>query len=292
MLNNKDPSLLIFLLFFIVYYINSNAKDIENVNTVTVPVVEPDNKPEPSPSIIINWVEIPIYRKINEKSIYSEILSRSKDKPYGNKYGRDNNVHETLHGVHAELRNQYFIDHKVRLFFLYYDKGLALSLKTPNTTMQNVIPYVPSSLKGKRYNLYFNQQIQHWNHQPLYILDEWVCYIFGGKTAIQDYKNNILYKEKTDSVSGCLEFSIYAVAMYNSIKKNNPEYFIEQPNFKLIIHEYLIKAEKTFLEGRNIFPSDNQEYLINNLMYCEGSEEIRKTLINDFGSVFLLPVAE
>jgi len=286
MKKDKDPSLLIFLFLFVFYYINTDAKDI-NIDNIPVIVV-----PDVVPEIKINFLEIPQYRQIKENSIYADVLSRSKEKPYGDQYGRDNNVHETLHGIHAELRNQYFLDFKTRLFFLYYDKGLAIPLKIPNSKMQNIIPYIPLNLRGKRYNLYFNKQIEHWNHQPLYVLDEWVCYILGGETAVQDFNNNIKYKEKSDSVSGCLEFSIYAVALYNSLQNNNPEYFIEQPNFKLIINKYLIKAEKAFLDGRNIFPSHNQEELLNNLMNSDSAVEIRQTLVQDFGGVFLVPVLE
>jgi hypothetical protein len=286
MKKNKDPSLLIFLLLFIFYYLNTDAQDI-NINNNPV-IVIPDAIPETEKQI--NFLEIPQYRKINEKSIYADVLSRSKEKPYGDQYGRDNNVHETLHGIHAELRNQYFLDFKKRMFFLYYDNGLSISLNIPSIKIQNIIPYIPIDLVGKRYNLYFKEQIQYWNDQPLYILDEWVCYILGGEVAVQDYHNNIKYKEKSDSVSGCLEFSIYAVCLYNAVKNNNIEYFNKQPNFKHIIHTYLIKAEKVFLSGQNIFPSQNQDKLINNLKNNKSLEDFRKTLIDDFGGVFLVPV--
>lgn len=292
MKKNKDPSLLIFLGLFVFFYINTNGKEITIIDNTPI-IVVPEITPKPKEDTTINFFEIPIYRNINETSIYADVLSRSKEKPYGDRYGRDNNVHETLHGIHAELRNQHFLDFKERLFFLYYDKGLAIPLKVPKIKMQNIIPYIPLELRGKRYKLYFEKQIQYWNEQPLYILDEWVCYILGGETAVQDFNNNIIYKEKSDSVSGCIEFSIYALALYTSIKKNKPEYFaVDQPNFKYILKQYLIKAEKTFLDGQNIFPSENQKLLISNLINSDSAKEIRKVLMEDFDGVFLIPVLD
>ena len=71
--------------------------------------------------------------------------------------------------------------------------------------------------------------------------------------------------EVEDSVSGCLEFSIYCTALAKAVKQKDSEYWKTYPEFKNSIKFLLVKSEKVFFEGRNIFPSERQEKLLTNL---------------------------
>lgn len=234
----------------------------------------------------IEFIDIPIYRdNHNKQLIYDDVLRHSKDDPFGNQFGRITNVHETVHGINSYLRNKYWkLDNKVNGFYAGDGKGIII--KEPSIKMQHIIPYIPESLRSYRYKLYFTKQIEYWNDIPTYIIDEWVAYIFGGLSAIDDHCNNIS-TEKSDAVSGCLDFSIYVVAMSLAIKKNDPDYWHKYPQFKLTIEFFLKKAEQTFFCGKKDFPFPEQDILLKNLRHNEDCQEIRSFLIQEFNGMFL-----
>ena len=152
--------------------------------------------------------------------------------------------------------------------------------------MQHIVPYIPHSLKSYRYKLYFIEQIQSWNDVPTYPIDEWVAYIFGGISSIDDYHNNI-FVEKSDAVSGCLDFSIYCVALSMAVKDHDPDFWHDYPQFKSTILYFLKKAEKTFFVGKDIFKFPEQELLLKNLRNHEDASSIRQFLIEEFDGIFI-----
>lgn len=237
----------------------------------------------------INFIDILKYRTINDKNnIYRDIMEHSKDAPFGDSSGRPTNAHETVHGINAEYRNKYHKKLGYKLNALYCLNGKILLVKDPNITIRHVIPFVPETLRSYRWNLYFVQQLTYWNEKPTYIMDEWVSYISGAKCAVSDYQNKIKI-EKSDSISGCLDFSIYAVSLAMAVKKHDPEYWRNHPEFKETIKYFLIQAEKTLGEGLDIseFDSAPQDQLYKNLLHDPTSEMIRQFLIEEFDGIFI-----
>lgn len=240
-------------------------------------------------SASIDFIKITKSRDIEDDcSVYRDVLSYSRQKPYGNNAGRHINIHETAHGIHSDLRNEYEKIFKHKLNALYCLNGNIIILKESNITMRHVIKFVPEKLRSYRWNLYFEQQLAHWDDQPSYILDEWISYILGSKCAVEDHQKNI-YTQKSDAVSGCLDFSIYAVAFAMAVKKHDEEYWKANPQFKEIIKYHLIQAEKTLSAGLDIeaFNSQPQDTLYNSLLYDESGSDIRQFLITEFDGIFI-----
>jgi hypothetical protein len=234
-------------------------------------------------------INIPIfklkdYHNLPKNTIYSEVLSYSKHKSFGNDHGRPTNIHETVHGINNYLNNT-FASQKVRGF--YAGNGRAILLQQPDIKLSNVPSYIPTILREYRYKTYFVQLLNTWNDVPLYPIDEWSAYIAGAECAVDDFRNNIKEKERFDSVSGALEFSIYCVALAISVKNDNSIYWYTYPEFKNTIHFYLIKSEKIFFEGKDIFPSKAQEKLLYNLRTHEDAVYIRNFLATEFDGIFL-----
>ena len=237
----------------------------------------------------IDFISVPKYRTVNDKSIvYKDIMEHSKENPFGNSEGRPTNAHETVHSIHAEIRNEYYLKLGYKVNALYCLDGKAILVKEPKITMRHIIPFVPEKLRSYRWNLYFVKQLPIWNERSTYILDEWVAYINGGRCAVDDYNHSIKV-EKSDSVSGCLEFSIYATALAMAVKTHDPEYWETNPEFKATIKYFLIQAEKTLGEGLSIldFESQPQDDLYRNLLEDESAEYIRQFLIDEFTGVFV-----
>jgi hypothetical protein len=97
-------------------------------------------------------------------------------------------AHETTHGLCARLRNKYGgnYDQKTNIFYLENNKCLVL--EQPNFTISELIKYIPKDVRGDLFDLYLIKQQRYWNDEPLYILEECHCYLFG---AIVGHENNL-----------------------------------------------------------------------------------------------------
>jgi len=220
-------------------------------------------------------------KQLEPKTVYNDLIN-CYTKPFGDMYGRPTNVHETVHGVNSTLSN---LKNGYRAFYCGHCR--AIWLKEPNITMQDIIPNIPDILKDYRYSLYFISQLKYWNNVGLYPVDEWSAYIAGAECAVEDHQNQIKTKEKADSVSGTLEFSIYCTALAKTVKEKDKEYWDNYPQFKNSIQFFLIKSEKVFFDGRYIFPSERQEVLLKNLQEHDDANSIRDFLKTEFNGVFI-----
>lgn len=233
---------------------------------------------------ILKFIDVPKKNKsLDDSSIYNDVISRQLD-PFGNQNGRHTNVHETAHGIHSDLRNEYQKKLGYECNAFYCLNGRAVVLKDPNFYIKDITKNIPKSLRSYRYHLYFVEQLKDWNDMPTYVLDEWTAYILGSECAVEDYKNGIDHP-KSDAVSGCLDFSIYSIAMAKTTKELDPKYWEENPEFKEFIRFNLKRAEKTFKEGKGIFKSSSQEKLLQSFLNNES--DLKNFMKTEFGNYFL-----
>jgi hypothetical protein len=235
----------------------------------------------------LDFVDIPQYRELLPLDmIYHQVISRSRSAPFGDIDGRSSNIHETVHGINNELRNNYKKEYRKNVNAFYAGNGKGIVVENPKIMMTDIIPSIPESLRGYRYNLYFTKQIRYWNDIPTYVVDEWSAYIAGAECAVDDFNRNIP-QPKSDYVSGTLEFSIYALCFAITVKENDQVYWTNNVQFKEMIRYYLIKSEKTFMEGYELFPSEKQTLMIENLKHHKDAEGLRKFLFKEFDGIFL-----
>jgi hypothetical protein len=226
------------------------------------------------------------FRNLPETSVFNEVMNYSKDDPFGDKHGRSTNVHETIHGINSYLRNIHIQYNKKNNGF-YAGNGYGIILQNPNLRLRQVKNYIPEVLRGYRFQLYFEKQLGDWDDTPTYPIDEWVAYIGGAESSVDDFNNDIKETERSDSVSGSLEFSIYCTALAMAVKDLDKEYWEKQPQFQEAILYFLIKAEKVFFEGKDKFPSQKQEILLDNLRSSPDAEDLRNFLKKEFQGIFI-----
>ena len=269
-------------------YAKANDYDLVAIKNDKIRLIRKNTNKEKV--ISVNFITVPKYRTIEDSGlIYKDVLEHSKQKPFGDEAGRNVNVHETAHGIHSDLRNEY--ERQIKEYNLnafYCLDGNAILLKEPKVTIRHVVKYVPIKLQSYRWNLYFVDQLKDWDDKPTYILDEWVAYILGSMCAVDDHQKKII-THKSDAVSGCLDFSIYATALAIAVKNHDPTYWNNYPDFKAMIKYHLIQAEKTLGAGLDIeaFNSAKQDELYYNLLYHDSASEIRQFLITEFDGVFI-----
>ena len=286
---NLIKAFVILMSLGITHYEYSKANDtyLVDIKNDKIRLIEKSNRKEKIATV--RFIKIPKYRTIKDKGlIYTDVLEHSKQEPFGDESGRNINVHETVHGIHSDVRNEYEKKLGYRLNALYCLDGNVILLKEPKITIRHVIKYVPEELRSYRWNLYFVQQLPNWDDQPTYILDEWIAYILGSKCAVNDHELGI-NTHRSDAISGCLDFSIYAVAFAMAVKEHDPNYWMNHPEFKETIKYHLIEAEKTLGDGLDIsaFNSEKQDALYNNLRRHSNGKDMRKFLFDEFDGIFV-----
>lgn len=232
----------------------------------------------------LELIKLEKVRELPDTCVYNQVMNYSISKPFGDAHGRSTNVHETVHGINSYLRNKH---HKENANGFYAGNGYGIVVVNPKLKLRQVQNYVPHSLRGYRYKLYFEQQLGDWDDTPTYHIDEWSAYIAGAESAVDDAIQKIGIVEKSDSVSGSLEFSIYCVALAMATRDLDKDYWTNNLQLKNTINYFLIKAEKVFFEGKDLYPSQKQETLLKNLRESEDAKYIREFLISDFQGIFI-----
>lgn len=236
----------------------------------------------------IDFIFVSKYRNIDGGCVYADVLNHSRQKPHGDNDGRYTNVHETAHGIHSELRNQYRPIIKTPINVLYCLNGKAVIIDEPKIKLRHISSYIPEVLRSSRFKIYLIEQVQYWDDTPTYIFDEWTCYILGAECAVDDNKRNRPL-EKTNAVSGALEFSIYSIGLAMAVKDTDPVFWKNNSHFKAFIKYNLIRAERAFSAGADIpeFRNSEQDRLQQALLNHKDAEPIRDFLKTNFDGIFV-----
>jgi len=229
----------------------------------------------------------PSAKKLDVSDKLSDIIRHCESEPFEDSHGRSTQAHETVHVINSTVRGKLFKKGHKRLNALYCGSGKAVVVANPNLKMRHISRFIPDSLRGGRYKLYFVEQLQYWDDTPTYVMDEWSAYIAGAEVGVEDFLENGLPKERSDVVCGALEFSIYSVALCMATKECDPDYWDSDERLKHSVKYFLIRAERAYFKGCNIFPSEKQSKLLNSLRFDDKASDIRNFLIEEFDSIFI-----
>ena len=258
---------------------------------VPVTPVYPDPQPEQQPprqKTVPNFVTVEEFRKHSENSVYGDIMRHSREAPFGDQHGRATNAHETAHGIHSYLRNKYTRELKKKVNGFYALEGRGVVIEEPGIRKSDVNDFVPENLRSYRYKLYLQGQ-SAWDDTPLYIYDEWNAYVLGGMTNVDDVKNGRHKKGWTDGVSGCLGFSIYAVATCMAVKDKDPKFWDENLQFRNFTIWLLHRAKETYMIGRDMeeFQWEKQDKLHQEFLTSSEAEPMRRFIKEHLEGVWL-----
>lgn len=241
-------------------------------------------KEEPAPT----FITVEKVRPLTENSVYGDVISHSRETPYGNAHGRATNVHETTHGLNSWIRNNNS-GKRVNGFYVLQDRGIVID--EMRFRKNQVAKFVPQNLRSVRFSMYITGQAA-WDDTPTYILDEWVCYVNGAKCNVEDVQAGRYQGDWTDGVSGSLEFSIYTIALAMAVKEYEPQSW--SPQFSSFLIWELQEAEKTFMVGRAMdkFKWDKQDTLLREFLTSSSAAPMRKFVRENLDGVWLGADAE
>jgi hypothetical protein len=233
----------ILLVFFIIFGWTP-PRSQPNESTPVIPQSNPRH--ESVFGTRVHWINFPAQQNRQTGSLFLTDIVSHLPIQYGNQYYSADRVtwgHETTHGIHSHLRNNFHppANGSKRGVAFYVGDNKAALLSQPKLSLTQIAVVIPSNLRGNRYELYFIQQANDWNDYPLYVFDEWVAYTNGAVVGVEtpertDEEQVIL--GNSDVMIGALEFSIYAMATAIAIDKYDPGYLQNNEQFReFLAHE-------------------------------------------------------
>lgn len=208
------------------------------------PPPTPEPIPEPIPTVPLpNWITYPAKQQ-HKNNLYDDILAHTLfSKNFGD---RNTTAHETNHHVEADIRNQYYQKYKNPSAF-YVGNDKALILENPKFRLSNVRDFIPPKLRFGRYQLYFVQQANAWNEQPLYAWNEWNCYVNGFQVDVEDAEQGKT-RSASDDILSVTEFTIYALAVGLAQQELDPNY-THKKEFEAFLRWNTLRAQNLVKRG-------------------------------------------
>jgi len=189
--------------------------------------------------------------------------------------------HELIHGINSHLRSQ----RKNQPSFYVPTHG-SLSFKTTQAKRLHIAAFIPQELRGilgdgkGRFEDYIQTASgkepdagtffdpstgkKLWGETDVfYIWDEWNAYIYGGRTDLE--AEQLHGKENWDSMTGPVEFMIYALGGLMAIHRCDPSFY-QSPAFQEVKLAFAFFAEETLKllsdgEGSSLHPEKSEAYL-------------------------------
>lgn len=180
-------------------------------------------------------------------------IVRHLPRSYGDTYYDSDFVtygHETSHGIHAHVRN-YIGSSSVRDNGFYCLDDRAALVDEPNIRKSQVGPFIPSGLRGDRYDLYITGS-SSWDDTPLYVWDEWNSYVNGTEVAVDRHAAGLWREGWRDAAMGPLEFTVYAIAVAMAVERHDPTYFRDNTQFHAFLKWNARRAMRLFRAARSL----------------------------------------
>jgi len=232
----------------------------------------------------VNFTEVQkVSDRVPEKSVYADIINYATN-PTLDIRNRMTCAHETTHMINSYLRNKE--GGKTNAFYL--PPGWAFIVKEPNIRKSQVAQYIPSNVRGYRYSTYVTGA-REWDDTPLYLIDEWSAYINGAMVGIDDVNNNRHNGEWTDGVSGCLELSLYCVALCMAIEQHDNTYWTTNEQFRNFMKWNLQRAYNTYEIGKDYkeFKWNKQEEFLQRFRTSAETKSMRDFITKYFDGIGL-----
>jgi len=180
----------------------------------TVSVVQPPARPV---LVFGNGPSIVRPASTAHAPVLADVISRLPDPNYWRDQTAPNDLvtwtHEGSHGVCVRLP-------RVKgSHAIYLLDGKSIHIRHPKVTIGEVAASVPAKDRGRIFQLYMVEQRRDWDKEPIYIAEEWTCYIHG-TLARRQY--GIKLRSETESHS--LEMERYCRAMLALAKRKDPTY--------------------------------------------------------------------
>lgn len=220
------------------------------------------------------WMDYPLVRMhLNDGTFHADVINHYNKRLNESAVMTDS--HETTHMINSDIRNAQGGTTRVNAF--YVGDNRAIVLPEPRIRKSHVARYVPRSLQGMRYGTYVTGQTD-WDDTPLYLYDEWIAYVNGGRTGVDLVEKGLYRDSSSDGVAGLLEFCVYTTALVQAVAVNDPDYLRQTTDFLPYTNWLLRHAKGIFDKGHVMAPFQfpQQEQYLEAWRTSPDAEDLRK----------------
>jgi hypothetical protein len=157
-------------------------------------------------------------------------------------------VHETSHGIHAEVRNSAVRSGaRAKIQGVYLENGTAAYCYDPQVRQSRVQSFLPQAARGvSRYRTYLTgSQASSWP-EALHLLDEWGGYINGGRACVEVYRAGQWREGTVDSVDGMIDLMYFCTGAARVVQADAPQWFDAQgESGKALKSLFAVQTERT-----------------------------------------------
>lgn len=211
-------------------------------------------------------------------------------------------VHENTHLLDSDLSNDLTRKSLKNRIAFYVGKGKAMTIATPKLTKTQTKEFLPTALRGNRYNLYlvhkqpFRSPGGEFSSPDVtedmaigIVWEEWGAYVNGTQMLVHDEesgpKDAIL---KTDAAEACLEFCVYATATMQGMQKYDSDAFKDKQVRAVFAYQFR-RAVKTYNHAMT-FPRFRFHENHGAAFRGEDGKAMREFLAKEFGEEILTGV--
>jgi hypothetical protein len=225
-----------------------------------------------TPSIDFPTLKIYTYKitkNNNYSSYYNDVVEHVRPNEVFQDSDKITTIHETNHQLNSNLRQIVRKNYKTPINCFYILGDNYVVLKEPPITLNDIAIRVPKSLRGNGYQLYLIDQQRYWQNEPLYILDEWICYVNSTMAGIE------LRVEEGGRLAKCAEFNTYALVLLQcSYLKLNEE---DKKQLVDFVHLYTNRVRSLLeLAKTRDYNAKNAENILSTMLTSEDCQNLRQ----------------
>lgn len=218
---------------------------------------------------------------------YRDVMTHTPASDRDFQSGPSTHAHETLHGLHAVMRN---LTSQHDGFF-YLDNGKGLYVDEPKENLKDVKNHIGQSFRSmasSRYDLYLVDQASSWPN-TLYLFDEWNAYVATTRSAVEIKKAGQWDPStNSDPIEGLVDFMYFCSASIISIKNIDAEYLVTNKQFKAAFAMIMEESVKWMNEAKKdpLWTNSGAWAKMNNFQTASDGAEVRQAVKDLMGDVW------
>lgn len=153
---------------------------------------------------------------VDGRGIFTDVHSRCTEQERRNAYEPDRVTycHEMTQQLNSRVRNSFSSQVNAH----YLGGGLFAVFPEPRVTLTIVARFVSAEYRNSTFQTYLLDSRQWWDHQPLFLIDEWSAFYNGTLAAVQ------LRVNPHGSQDRMMWFCHYADCLIAAVRQHDPNY--------------------------------------------------------------------
>ena len=175
--------------------------------------------------------------------------------------------------------------------FFFYQGGKGIYIAEPIENMRDVKNHIGASfrqLAASRYKLYLIDQAVSWTN-TLYIFDEWDGYVATTRSAVESFRSGKWEASgNSDPIEGIADFMYFCSAAIVSIKNVDPNYLVNNSQFKAGYAMIMEESVRWVNEARkeSIWQNSKAWAKFQNLQTAPDAAEVRAAIKELMGAAW------